>query len=115
MPLRIMLLKDVAAFFCVAVATATAGASVGQARYPVLGKDSALGALSTRRCDDDSTALCQREASARSAATTLRHVLHLRPVQTVADVENFRASSSVERGLSWEVGRLLMGNIFGGV
>lgn len=70
-----MLVKLAAASFCVAVAIAPARASVGQVRYPVLGKDSALGAPSTRPCDDDSTARFQTETTARSAATTLRHVL----------------------------------------
>lgn len=72
-----MLVKCSTAFFCVAVATSSAGASVGQVRYPAHGKDSALGALSTRRRDDSTARWHQQElTSARGAATTLRHVLH---------------------------------------
>lgn len=110
--LRIMLIKLATSFLCVAVAAAPAAASIGQARYPVLGKDSALGALATtRRCGDDSTASCPREqTAARSAATTIRHVLRSRAVQDVAEVELFalverRGSVLTHQQVPWAVGR----------
>lgn len=82
-----MLVKCSTAFFCVAVATSSAGASVGQVRYPAHGKDSALGALSTRRRDDSTARWHQQElTSARGAATTLRGgILGLKTVSGVVE------------------------------
>lgn len=75
-------MKFTAAYTYIAFAVAQASAPIGQARYPVLGKDSSRGALKLpakqQPPDDADTAariFLEREdaaASARGAATALR-------------------------------------------
>lgn len=75
----------VACICAVVAAAAPASASIGQLHYPVLGKDAALGAVAAGGAADCDAAApgasqrCMRKHSTtgRSAATTVRQVLHL--------------------------------------
>lgn len=81
--------KFVVASICVAVAAAPASASIGQLKYPVLGKDGALGAVAAAAataadpCDSAASGASQRcvrkhPTTGRSAATTVRQVVSSR-------------------------------------